>query len=79
MGRRTLTRSGPNLRGQAKLSDVDPESQTFRYARDRKGVVNLDGPRNINMAHVAAVMQKVALVLDGAADGMDEMMRFADR
>jgi hypothetical protein len=63
----------------SELSQVDPESQTFRYARNRKGAVNLDGPSNVNMAHIAAVMQKVALVLDGAADGMDEMMRSADR
>jgi hypothetical protein len=62
-----------------ELAQVDPESQTFRYARNRKGSLNLaDGPRNLNVAHIAAVMQKIALILDGAADGMDEMMRSRD-
>jgi hypothetical protein len=62
-----------------ELVAVDPTSVSFRYARDRKGRVNLPaGLGRVNIGHIAAVMLQVGLVLDGAADGMAEMLADAD-
>jgi hypothetical protein len=62
-----------------ELVAIDPESMSFRYSRDRKGQVNLPaGLERINVGHVATVMQQVGLLLDGAADGMADMLANED-
>jgi hypothetical protein len=59
----------------AELVVDDPESMSFRYARDRKGQVNLPaGLERLNVAHIATVMLQVGILLDGAADGMADML-----
>lgn len=63
-----------------ELVAVDPESMSFRYARDRRGKVNLPaGLERVNIAHIATVMLQVGILLDGAADGMAEMLANADQ
>lgn len=62
-----------------ELVAIDPESMSFRYSRDRKGQINLPtGLERINIGHVASVMQKVGLLLDGAADGIADMLANAE-
>lgn len=62
-----------------ELVAIDPESMSFRYSRDRKGQINLPtGVERINIGHVASVMQKVGLLLEGAADGMADMLANAE-
>lgn len=62
-----------------ELVAVDPESMSFRYVRDRKGQVNLPaGLECVNVGHIATVMVQVGILLDGAADGMAEMLTNAD-
>jgi hypothetical protein len=62
-----------------ELVGVDPDSMSFRYARDRKGQVNLPaGLERVNVGHIATVMLQVGILLDGAADGMAEMLAAAD-
>ena len=58
-----------------ELVAVDPESMSFRYARDRKGQLNLPvGLERVNLGHIATVMLQVGISLEGAADGMAEML-----
>jgi hypothetical protein len=48
---------------------------SFRYAHDRKGQVNLPaGLERVNVGHIATVMMQVGILLDGAADGMADML-----
>lgn len=62
-----------------ELIEIDPESMSFRYARDRKGKTNLpEGLARVNVAHIAMVMLQVGMVLDGAATGMEEMIGAMD-
>lgn len=62
-----------------ELVAVDPESTSFRYAHDRKGQVNMRaGLERVNVGHIATVMLQVGILLDGAADGMADMLANAD-
>lgn len=58
-----------------ELAQIDPRSFSFRYARDRKGTLNLPrGVARINVGHFASVMLKVAILLDEVADRMSGML-----
>lgn len=55
-----------------QLADLDPNSISFRYATDRIGRPTLPtGISRVNVGHIGHVMLQVAMVLEGAADGMD--------
>lgn len=63
-----------------ELVSVDPESMSFRYAHDPKGQVNLpSGLERVNIGHIATVMLQVGILLDGAIDGMADMLANDDR
>jgi hypothetical protein len=58
-----------------QMVDIDPDSMSFRYARNRSGEANL--PRDlerVNIGHLATVMLQVGILLDGAASGMDDLI-----
>lgn len=58
-----------------ELVAVDPESMSFRYAYTRKGQANLPAAlERVNVGHIASVMLQVGILLDGAADGMGDML-----
>ena len=50
---------------------VDPLSQAFRYPEDKKGNPSLPGIMLIDLANIRDVIQKIAVLLDGA-DAMIE-------
>lgn len=63
-----------------ELVALDPESMSFRYARDQRGRLNLPASlERVNIAHIATVMLQVGTLLGGAADGMAEMLANADQ
>lgn len=60
-----------------ELADSDgPKGTGFRYATDTTGEASLPGDLDINLHNVRAVMQKVARLLDGAAEGVAEMVEY---
>lgn len=58
-----------------QLAELDPNSISFRYATDRRGKPSLpSGITRVNVGHIGHVMLQVAMVLEGAADGMDHSL-----
>jgi hypothetical protein len=58
-----------------ELAEADPRAEAFRYARDRAGNKTLPAElAQINVHNVRQVMEKVALLLDGAAIGLEELL-----
>ncbi len=55
---------------------VDKKAESFRYPRDKQGNLSLRGvSSHINLRNLAQVMSRIASCLDGAADGVYEMLR----
>ena len=65
-GRRGYVRRG--------LPPDGPQGTGFRYPANKKGEVSLPDYLQINLANVALVMAKVALLLEGAAAGIGVML-----
>lgn len=58
-----------------ELAELDgPKGTGFRYATDREGRASLPTDLDINLHNVRRVMEKVALLLDGAAEGIAVML-----
>lgn len=58
-----------------ELGDSDgPRGTGFRYATDREGRGSLPNDLDINLHNVRTVMEKVARLLDGAAEGIAVML-----
>ena len=58
-----------------ELADLDgPRGTGFRYATDRDGRASLPVDLDINLQNVRTVMQKVARLLEGAAEGVGMML-----
>jgi hypothetical protein len=58
-----------------ELADVDgPKGDGFRYAYRRSGDPSLDDALVIDLANVKSVMVGVGLLLNGAAEGIHEMI-----
>lgn len=52
------------------FSDLDPNSETFRYPEDRDGGNPLAGLRYINLENVAKQFSEAADILEGVACGI---------
>ena len=58
-----------------EIANLDPIGQSFRYSHGRDEKVNLPPTlTRVNVAHIATVMLKVAIQLEGAEAGMHEMI-----
>jgi hypothetical protein len=63
----------------SEVAEVDRRSESFRYPHNRDGEINLPRSLNgVNLRHLARVMTRVGVLLDGAATGMDELLAAAD-
>lgn len=59
-----------------ELASFDgPQGTGFRYPANRKGDVSLPSDLQINLTNVSHVMAKVALLLEGAAEGIAVMLQ----
>jgi hypothetical protein len=60
-----------------ELAELDgPTGTGFRYALDRSGGPSLPDDLQINLQNVAMVMAKVGILLDGAAEGIGQMLEW---
>lgn len=60
-----------------ELADLDgPKGTAFRYATDNEGRASIPDDLDINLLNVRQVMDKVAMVLDGAAEGIAMMLEY---
>jgi len=55
---------------------VDPWSQAFRYPEDRQGNPSLPGIEYVDVANVRGVINKIAVILDGADAMLDQYLSF---
>ncbi len=55
---------------------VDRSAQAFRYPQDKQGKPSLAGLSHINLRHLSEVMTRLAVLLDGSAEGMYELLQF---
>lgn len=54
-----------------QYAQIDPQSTAFRYPTDKKGEPSLKGLKHINLRNLAEIMEKVAILLDGASEELD--------
>ncbi len=57
-----------------QFSKIDPTSTAFRYPTDKDGNRSLPGSRNINLRNLAEVMERIAMLLDGASMGISHYL-----
>lgn len=57
-----------NVRGSLRrFNELDPRSDSYRYAVDKKGGPHLEGVHNIDLGQVRSVVERLAGFLDGAS------------
>jgi hypothetical protein len=56
-----------------QLTEVDPESQSFRYALSKKGVPSVPHLKHINIRVLAEGMERLAYFLEGIEAGLDHL------
>jgi hypothetical protein len=62
-----------------ELADFDgPRGIGFRYATDKNGRASLPSELTINLGNVRSVMEKAALLLNGAAEGIAELLSYTE-
>jgi hypothetical protein len=54
---------------------VDPSSTAFRYPADKEGNPSLEGLKHINLRNLSEAMDKIAVLLDGAALEIDVLLQ----
>ncbi len=58
-----------------EFDEWDPQSFSFRYPVDRKGDLSLPGHlEQIDLHHLAEVMERLASLLSGSMDGLDHFL-----
>lgn len=56
-----------------QLAEIDPQSFSFRYPKDKKGQLSLPDLHHINVRHLSEVMDSMFMLLSGIHSELGEM------